>query len=341
MRACRFSAATFTIALLAAAAAGQSERVRVRIDAEQAEAVLALLEAGAAGREPGAVEWERVLASAGYRRLKDREAAMQRAFTDEEFRAFVAGGEAAGRGAELRRTLEAWRRADLEALAARALAYLPARARIVATVYPVIKPRPNSFVWELDRDPAIFLYLDPEVTAEQFANTVAHELHHVGLHSIAGETAALTAALPEGARRAAEWMGAFGEGLAMLAAAGSPDVHPHTVSRAEVRERWDRDSADFAANLATVNAFFDDVIAGRLAGDAVAGKAMEFFGVQGPWYTVGYRMAAAVERRRGRAALLRCMEDPRALLATWNAIAGDDARWSEATLAAVGARPVE
>jgi hypothetical protein len=34
---------------------------------------------------------------------------MQRAFTAEASRAFVTGGAAAGRGVELRRTLEAWR----------------------------------------------------------------------------------------------------------------------------------------------------------------------------------------------------------------------------------------
>lgn len=35
-----------------------------------------------------------------------------------------------------------------------------------------------------------------------------------------------------------------------------------------------------------------------------------FFGVQGAWYTVGYRMAVIVERREGRPALVECMSDP-------------------------------
>jgi hypothetical protein len=57
--------------------------------------------------------------------------------------------------------------------------------------------------------------------------------------------------------------------------------------------------------------------------------------------TVERRYCVSSPMRGLTTALLRCMEDPRALLATWNAIAGDEARWSEATLAAVGARAVE
>ena len=32
-------------------------------------------------------------------------------------------------------------------------------------------------------DPAIFLYLDPTETKEEFENTLAHELHHIGYGS--------------------------------------------------------------------------------------------------------------------------------------------------------------
>jgi len=43
--------------------------------------------------------------------------------------------------------------------------------------------------------------------------------------------------------------------------------------------------------------------------------------LQGPWYTVGYKMAVMVERRYGRAALIDCMRDPRLLLVRYNAAA--------------------
>ena len=42
------------------------------------------------------------------------------------------------------------------------------------------------------------------------------------------------------------------------------------------------------------------------------------FGVQGPWYTVGYKMAVVIERRYGRKRLIECMLDSRELLASYN-----------------------
>ena len=147
-------------------------------------------------------------------------------------------GALAARREALERTLAAWKTADLEAAARRALAWLPATARIRARVYPVIKPRHNSFVFELDSDPAIFLYLDPEVSAPHFENTLAHELHHVGLHSISREMEAGIARLPEPARRAAEdpqagaiagRMAAEHYGLSVLA--GSIEDDPNNTTR--------------------------------------------------------------------------------------------------------------
>ena len=68
----------------------------------------------------------------------------------EAFREFVLSPELATRRSELRRTLDAWKRADLGAAAERVLPYLPAEARVRAKVYPVVKPRDNSFVFEAD-----------------------------------------------------------------------------------------------------------------------------------------------------------------------------------------------
>ena len=198
------------------------------------------------------------------------------------------------------------------AAARRVLPYLPEEAVIRAKVYLVIKPLTNSFVFEVSTDPAIFLYLDPEVTAAKFANTVAHELHHIGYSSVKPGTSGLENLSP-GARKALEWMGAFGEGFAMLAAAGSPDVHPHAVSPQTERARWDHDMENFGKDLKTLETFFLDVIEGRLkAEDEISERAYSFFGIQGPWYTVGYEMAVVIERREGRAELIECMSEPTA-----------------------------
>lgn len=291
----------------------------LRLVTDEPEAVLALAGRLAAGEEPDAAAWRRLWESEGYRRLVERETAMGRSLTPEDLAAFVRSPELLGRAEALAATLERWRGADLTEAAERALAYLPAGTRLRATVYPSIKPRDNSFVFDLQGDPAIFLHLDPEQSPEGFANTVAHELHHIGLGAACPEPD-LPPTMPEGLRRAVRWMGAFGEGVAMLAAAGGPDVHPHAVSPAADRERWDADLARAPHHVEEVAAFLLAVADGRLTDEAaVRARGMKFFGVQGPWYTVGWLMASTVERTFGRARLVDSLCDPRRLLLDYEA----------------------
>jgi hypothetical protein len=201
-----------------------------------------------------------------------------------------------------------------------AQAYLPKAARIRAKIYPVIKPRENSFVFDVKGDPAIFLYLDPTVSREKFENTLAHELHHIGYSSSCPSptTAREIAALPPNPQGVVKLIGAFGEGFAMLAAAGGPAIHPHAVSNAEERARWDRDVANFSTDLKTVEAFFVAILENRLSQEEIQKTASSFFGVQGPWYTVGWQMAVVIEQAYGRAKLIECICDQRKLLATYN-----------------------
>jgi hypothetical protein len=301
-----------------------TDRLRLRLDTTEAVAVLAVVETERAGRGSSEAHWRRLFSTDGYVRLKAREGGLQRVFSDSSFAVFVQSDTLRKRAPALRRALSAWERADLRAAAARAFAYLPVDARIRATVYIVIKPRTNSFVFEVQTNPAIFLYLDPAMTAPQFANTVAHELHHIGFASVSSRTDSVLAALPDSVRTAAEWMGAFGEGFAMLAAAGGPGVHPHAVSAAADRARWDADMAHFNQDLRVLEGFFWDIITRRLATpDTVRAVASTFYGIQGPWYTVGWRMAVLIEARFGRPELIRCMTDPQRLLERYNAAAVD------------------
>jgi putative zinc-dependent peptidase DUF5700 len=328
------SSLIFATSISASAQTAAAGRTRLRFDTTEAVAVLALAAAHRAGDAPSQADWLRLHSARGYRRLQEREAAMQRAFTDSGFAAFVLSDTLGQRLPQLRRTLSAWERADLEAAAARAFRYLPADARIAATVYIVIKPRTNSFVWDTQTDPAIFLYLDPAVTRPKFENTVAHELHHIGLSSVNAHSDSILAALPDSVRAAAEWIGAFGEGFAMLAAAGGPHVHPHAVSPAADRARWDRDMTHFNRDLGVLQQFFWDVITRRLATpDTVSAVASTFYGEQGPWYTVGWKMAVLIEERFGRAELIRCMTDPARLFQRYNTAAAVRNRSRAATLA--------
>jgi hypothetical protein len=324
-------------------------RVQLTLNTSEVESVLAILDKRAAGANVTDDDWQKLFATEPYRRLKKREASMHRDFTDDDFKKFVLSAELASKAGALRRTLDDWLKADLDACARRVLTYLPAQAHIKAKVFPVIKPKTNSFVWATATDPTIFLYLDPEESTAKFENTVAHELHHIGQASVDAQVTAKTKDLPPNVKPAVDWMSAFGEGFAMLAAAGGPDTDPQAASSAEERERWQHDLADFNQNLALLQTFFLDVINQKLKGqDAIDEKAFTFFGVQGPWYTVGYKMAVIIEKKYGRERLIECMLDPRELLTTYNHAAeelnhsseGKDnlALWSPELIQKIGVR---
>src|SRR5262249_26285790 len=160
----------------------------------------------------------------------------------------------------LRHTLAEWKKADLGASGVRVLQYLPAHAVIRAKVFPEIKPMHNSFVFDMATDPTIFLYLDVTVTWEYFEKTVAHEMHHIGLASTDKEYEKKISTLPVAAKKVAQWMGAFGEGEAMLAAAGGPDVPINKEASQELRTSWEQGMRAFNQNLAAVDEFFVQVL---------------------------------------------------------------------------------
>jgi hypothetical protein len=307
------------------------DRVQLTIDTSEADQVLAILALRSQSKPVPDSEWQILFATAPYQRLKQREKAIgesfhdpTRAFTDDDFKRFVLSADLLPRAAALSSTLDRWKKADLREDAGRVLAYLPADATLRAKVYPVIKPGINSFVWDLSSDPTIFLYLDPEVSREKFENNVTHELHHIGLGSVGPIYDGKIAAVPEPAHTAADWMGSFGEGFAMLAAAGGPDVDPHAASSPQEHARWEHDMGQFNDDLRTVNQFFLDILNAKFASrDAMEEKAGSFFGVQGPWYTVGYKMSVMVEKRFGRQALIGTMLDPRCLLVLYNQAAAE------------------
>ena len=312
-----------------------SSAVDVRLVTDEAEAVLNILAKKQANQPITDADWQRVFQSEGYIRLKQRETAMKNSFEDADFKAFVISDKLLGQKQALEETLDRWKRADTTGAARLALNYLPKGARIKAKIYPVIKPKDNSFVFDVKTDPAIFLYLDPTVSREEFENTLAHELHHIGYGSgcptkrVSDEIAKL----PPNTQRVVAYIGAFGEGFAMLAAAGGPDTHPHAVSPAEDRARWDKDVANFNSDLKAVEKFFFDILENRLSKEEMQKTGFSFFGVQGAWYTVGWKMSVMIEKTYGRKKLIECICDQRKLLSTYNKAAAKYNRRTRAPLA--------
>ncbi|HXE91610.1 MAG TPA: DUF5700 domain-containing putative Zn-dependent protease [Terriglobales bacterium] len=304
----------------AAAASEQksaASRLDVRMVTDEPEAVLAILAKRKAGQPVTEADWQRLFATEGYVRLKRRERAMQRPFEDEDFRTFVMSDALLAKAAALEETLGRWKQADLHSAAQRAFAYLPPTATIRAKIYPSIKPRGNSFVFEVTTDPAIFLYLDPAITSEEFENTVAHELHHIGFGTGCGSKEEVGTGDPARAQLL-RWTSAFGEGFATLAAMNSPDGHPRPSNRPEQRAEWDKEIARFGENQKELDTFFLKIVEGKLAEEETTKQAFGYFGLLGPWYTVGWKMAVTIEKAYGREKMIESFCDPRQLFASYN-----------------------
>jgi len=317
--------AEFCLAAAPTAQTTASSRLDIRTITDEADAVLAILAKKKANQPVTDADWQRVFSSEGYVRLKKREIGLNRTFEDKDFKSFVLSESVAARADALKETLTKWKRADLTAATRRALAYLPDHASIRAKIYPVIKPKENSFVFEVTSDPAIFLYVDPALSTEKFENNVAHELHHIGYGGSCPDkrVSEQTSKLPKNIRSAVDWIGAFGEGFAMLAAAGGPQVHPHAVSNPDDRARWDHDLSNFNDDLKKVERFLLDVMEDKLSEDETKKVGFSFYGIQGPWYTVGWKMAVMIENAYGRKKLIECFCDQRRLLPAYNQAAAE------------------
>jgi Putative zinc dependent peptidase (DUF5700) len=316
----KLRAAAALALIVACRHAAPDSRLRVPMVTDEPDAVLAILDVRASGRTPAESDWQRLFSSEGYRRLKQREASLQRAFDDASFREFVLSADLLERAPALRRTLTEWAHVDPAAAARRAFVYLPETAAIRARVYPVIKPKTNSFVFEPRANPAIFLYLDPKVTPAKLENTLTHELHHIGVGSACPDEPTGTA--PENVKTALAWMSGFAEGRAVLAAAGGPDVHPHATSEPGESAVWERDFAKVGEDRARLEAFFLALLDGNLSEEERNRQGMSFVSTddvpQGAYYTVGWLMSSVVERELGRKRLVESICDPAMFLRDYN-----------------------
>ena len=196
----RHISACFLLIVFGAFASSAADRIQIKVDSSEAEQALAIMAKHNAGKDITNADWNALFATEPYQRLKKREAAMHRDFTDDDFEKFILSPEPDSQYDALRRTLDQWERANIKAAAQHTLAYLPESATVRTKVFPLIKPQHNSFVFDVDTDPAIFLYLDPTSSKEAFGNTVSHEVHHIGLSSTNKIYAATIASLSPGRR---------------------------------------------------------------------------------------------------------------------------------------------
>lgn len=265
-----------------------------------------------------AKERSAIVATEGYRRLRDRELGMNRPFVEDEFFKFLDALPA--KPDQYQSTLQAWAQIDFRSLAAKASYYLPEGARLDASVYPLIKPKQNSFVWDVTNKPAIMLYLDPAMTPEEVAMTVCHELHHIGYANScpSSEFSAWVKRQSTSLQEAWKWAGALGEGYAVLAAASDRN-RPVNAAKEDVKAAWDDGMSHLARDLSLVARFLSGTATGEWDIDAAGAKAREFYGTQGPWYTVGFVVATTIEEAFGRRALIKVYEDPRQVFTQYNA----------------------
>ena len=340
---CVVALALFTVSC---ASAPRPKRFDVRLVTDEADALLNILDKRASKQPIADSDWTRLFTSEGFVRLKKRESSMHRPFDEDVIRKFVMSDELLAKRDALARTLADWKRADLTHASQLALAYLPPNATIRAKVYPVIKPQSNSFVFEVETDPAIFKYVEDQ-PREAFEATMSHEMHHVGYGTAcpSKEVEAQIDKLPPNVHDMVQWIGAFGEGFAVLAAAGGPDKPAQAhAERADLQSVFDAELAKYDENFHAVESFLLDVGEGRLTGDAVSKRAFDFFGLLGPWYTVGWKMDVVIETTLGRGALIDAMCDQRKLFATYNRAAdayeqrtgGKLPRWSPRLIEIIG-----
>lgn len=84
---------------------------------------------------------------------------------------------------------------------------------------------------------------------------------------------------------------------------------------------------NFEDDFRDVEAFLLDVADGKLSGQSMLDTGFRFFGIQGPWYTTGWKMAVTLEREFGQDAVVEAFWDPRKLLAVYNQSIGLHPSW--------------
>lgn len=307
--------------LLVACRLATAQETHIRAVYDEADAALAIMDSLNSGEPVTDGQWSTLWKSEGYTRLLERQVSIgQEEGFGDKLAAWLQAPENYERATVLRDAVDGYRHFEASAAGSRAGAYLPEGVVLEASFYPVIKHTTNTFVFDLQGDPAIFVYVNPENSPVFVESLLTHELHHIGLAQCPEIVDYEN--LTDDQQWVTGMLTMFGEGLAVLATAGGPNTHPHFYSTPDEWAIWERDVINVASDLARVESFFKSVIDGTLPKEKRRQTLFKFIVTpevpQGPAYTLGWKMASLVERRFGRNALLETMCDPRALLKLYN-----------------------
>jgi hypothetical protein len=159
-----------------------AEETHIRAVFDEADAALAIMDSLNAGDSVTEAQWDALWQSEGYTRLLARQASMggEKGFGDK-LSAWLQDPENYRRVENIRFAVEGYRSFEADTAGNRAAAYLPEGVVLEASFYPVIKHTTNTFVYDLQNDPAIFMYVNPDNSPVFVESVLTHELHHVGL----------------------------------------------------------------------------------------------------------------------------------------------------------------
>ena len=113
-----------------------SPRVRLTLDASEAEQALLILHKEQAHQPVTDADWQKLFATVPYQWLKVREAGLHREFTDEDFKKFLQAPETEARTTEWTETLAGMERANMTGIGERILGWLPEGPRSTRGSFP-------------------------------------------------------------------------------------------------------------------------------------------------------------------------------------------------------------
>lgn len=298
-----------------------STDINITLVTDESEAVLAIINKLNSNENVTQEDWKKLFSSEGYQRVKEREGFGRHPLTDDNFKAFVQSDSVIMRADAYTKMLNERTHTDFYALAKRTLQYLPSGTSLRLKVCIVIKPDINSYPYTLgDREKGIIVYITPDQNQKYFENTVKHELFHAGNSNICSRKHEYNYfnQLKGGKREAVMTSYTLFEGVAVLAAAGSWNIHPLESGTKEEIAQWDKYVLNFNTDLKKIEKFLFDILNNRLKEDEINRIDSVLRGPRGPWYVDGWKMAATIERIYGRDKVIECICDPRRFMKVYN-----------------------